>query len=268
MYAIEDILKMAAQLAGRGDKLSMEDLNTALRILNSILTEWATVRDVHLWNIVEATRPLPTPDTVLHNGIYYQCFNPHVSIAENEPGVGALAENYWQVAPAVASPLTWSANINYTHNNLVIFDPLTTEDIIGLRVLHQGQLSPIEKISALDYVNRQLPNPIFDLPTHANIQKSHSGISAQFWPMNNQSNATLHYYEIRYPAEATLNQQATLPDQWITALYYALAVELGFVYNIGIERLNILGQKAQFEFNKAFRTNESEVDKCFVKPCY
>ena len=48
MYAIEDILKMAAQLAGRGDKLSMEDLNTALRILNSILTEWATVRDVHL----------------------------------------------------------------------------------------------------------------------------------------------------------------------------------------------------------------------------
>jgi hypothetical protein len=266
MYAVEDILKMAAQLAGRGDKLPMEELNVALRILNSILTEWATVRDVHLWNIVEASQALPTPDTVLHNSIYYQCYNPHTSASENEPGVGALWENYWKLAPEVPTPLTWMASISYSPNNLVLFDNLYVEDIIGLRVLHAGQFSPVEKISMLDYVN--LDHQEFGLPTHAHVQKSATGTSAQFFPVNNQQNATLYYYEIRRPYELDHNQTTSIPNQWISALYYALAVELGFVYNIGIERLNMLGQKAQFEFNKAFRTNESEVDRCFVKPAY
>lgn len=268
MYAIEDILKMAAQLAGRGDKLSMEDLNTALRILNTILTDWATTRDVHLWNILEATAPLPTPDTVLHGSVYYQCFNPHNSAADNEPGVGTLWKNYWQIAPAVTNPLTWATGNSYSPNNLVVFDPTFTEDIIGLRVLYQGQFSPVEKISMLDYVNLQTSDPGFGLPTQAHVQKASAGVSVQFWPMNNQTDATLHYYEIRRPYQLSHSQSTTIPDQWVSALYYALAVELGFVYNIGMERLNMLGQKAQFEFNKAFRTNESEADKCFVKPCY
>ena len=146
------------------------------------------------------------------------------------------------------------------------FDALYVEDIIGLRVLHAGQFSPVEKISMLDYVN--LDRQEFNLPTHAHIQKTSNGASAQFFPINNEANATLHYYEIRRPYQLAHNQSTTIPDQWISALYYALAVELGFVYNIGIERLNMLGQKAQFEFNKAFRTNESEVDRCFVKPAY
>ena len=265
MYAIEDILKMAAQLAGRGDKLSMEDLNTALRILNTILKDWAATQDVQLWNILEKTVDLPTPDTVLHNGVYYQCFNPHTSAADNEPGVGALWENYWQVTTAVTSPFTWAVANSYTHNNLILFTPTEVEDIIGLRVLHQGQFSPIEKIPMLDYVNREQS---FDLPTHAHVQRSATGTSAQFWPVNNQENATLHYYQISRPYAFALNQSTDIPEQWIVALYYALAVELGFVYNIGTERLNVLGQKAKFEFNKAFRTNESEADACFVKPCY
>lgn len=266
MYAVEDILKMGAQLAGRGDKLPMDELNVALRILNTILTDWATTRDVQLFNILEATMPLPTPDTVLHNSIYYQCYNPHTSASDNEPGVGALWEDYWKLAPEVTTPLTWAASNSYSPNNLVQFDALYVEDIIGLRVLHAGQFSPVEKISMLDYVN--LDRQEFNLPTHAHIQKTSNGASAQFFPINNQANATLHYYEIRRPYQLSHNQSTTIPDQWISALYYALAVELGFVYNIGMERLNMLGQKAQFEFNKAFRTNESEVDRCFVKPCY
>lgn len=266
MYAVEDILKMGAQLAGRGDKLPMEELNVALRILNTILTDWATTRDVQLFNILEASQALPTPDTVLHNTVYYQCFNPHTSASENEPGVGALWEDYWKVAPEVVTPLTWAINNSYSSNNLIVFDTVSIEDIIGLRVLHAGQFSPVEKIPMLDYVSRDRQE--FNLPTHVYIQKSVAGTSAQFFPINNQANATLHYYEVRRPYPLAHNQSTDIPDQWISALYYALAVELGFVYNIGMERLNMLGQKAQFEFNKAFRTNESEVDRCFVKPCY
>ncbi len=266
MYSVEEIITMAATLAGRGDKLSFDDLNQGLKILNSILTDWSVTRGVELFNIQEATAALDTADTVLHNSVYYQCYNAHISSSDNEPGVGSLWEDYWVITPETTTPLTWAADNSYLPNNELGLNPSQIDDAMSLRILHEGQFSPVEKIRMLDF--NQLDRTEFGLPTKAYLNKSALGTSIKFWPINNKANATLHYYSISRPAPYAPNQTPDLPEQWVVALYYALAVELGFVYNISMERLNVLGQKAQYEFNKAFRSNESEVDRCFVKPCY
>jgi hypothetical protein len=100
------------------------------------------------------------------------------------------------------------------------------------------------------------------------VQRKDSGLYLHLWPLCDQENATLHFYEISKPEITVGSQVVDIPDQWIQALYYALSVELGFIYNIPSERLKILGMKAAGEFKKAFQTNESEVDSCFVEPLY
>lgn len=266
MHTVEDIVLTALTFSGRGDKPSPEDLNQAVRLMNLILKDWATTRGVQLWNLLEETTDLSRADTVLHNGVYYLCYSNHLAASANEPGVGADYQNYWVETPEVSDSYTWTTGTSYASNHRLTLDPFQLDDIITLRLLHEGQFSPIEKISMHEY--KFLEPSAQGLPTHAYVEKTAAGIYVNTWPKCNESDAHLLYYRINRPYDIAAGESLMLADQWVTALQYALAVELGFLYNISIERLNVLGQKAQFEFNKAFRTNESEVDKCFVKPCY
>ena len=267
MFTVEEICKTGLQLAMVGDKPSEDDFALSIRTLQSILSKWAAVEDVHLWNISDSTLAIPRGDVVLHNSVYYQCYNPHQSTADDEPGVGNNWENYWKPCREITTPLTWATGLDYVNQrSLSDLRSYPFEDIYAIRILHQGQFSPVEKISMLEY--KQLDAQELGLPTHVWVEKTNTGISLHLFPLNDQEEVTLHFYAIARPESVDPAAPMPMPDYWAAALYYALAVELGFMYNIGIERINLLGQKAVFEFNKAFRTNQSEVDKCFVKPCY
>ena len=140
------------------------------------------------------------------------------------------------------------------------------EDILCPRIVFQGQTSAVEKINAIDFAKLQ-PNEQ-GVPTHLWVQKTGNGIYIRIWPVLNEESVLLRFYSVLRNEYIRPEASSNLPDYWSQALYYALALELGFMYNIGIERINLLGQKAVHEFNKAFRANASEVDRCFVKPCY
>jgi len=136
----------------------------------------------------------------------------------------------------------------------------------AIKVLHAGQFSAIERVSMMDF--QELDRFEMGLPTKCFIQRISSALRVHLWPLCNVENATLHFYEVSKPSFVSGEQIVDIPDQWIKALYYALAVELGFIYNIKSDRIQLIGAKSASEFKKAFLTNESEEDSCFVKPLY
>jgi len=266
MFNIEDILTTAMTLAGRGDKPSSDDLALALRTLQLILGDWATTKDVTFWNIAETSTTLLQGDVVKVGDNYYQCYVNHTSLAINEPGVGAVESNFWTSCAEVTAPLTWALGNSYLNQKQLILTDFNLEDVLALKIQYQGQFSPVEKIGAMEF--QQLPMADIGTPTKCWAQKTLDGLVLHFYPLPDNAETNLFYYSITRPQPIAAGNTTNLAEQWVTALYYSLAVELGFMYNIGMDRLNILGQKAKFELDKAMRTNNSEVDTCFVKPCY
>jgi hypothetical protein len=266
MHTVEEIAFSAMTLAGRGDKPSPDDLNQTIRVMNMILKDWATTRDVHLWNLLEETISVTRASIVTHLGNQYLCYASHIASTTNEPGVGAEWPNYWVGANSSESIAEWVSGTTYGANQNIALNPFQLEDITAVRLLHEGQFSPVEKINMHEYA--LLDPAMHGLPEKIYVEKRANETHINIWPKCGVSNASLIYYRINRPEDVYAGQTLLISDAWIMALQYALAVEMGFMYNISIERLNILGQKAHMEFNKAFRLNESEVDRCFVKPCY
>jgi len=266
MYNVEDIIKTALTLAGRGDKPSNDMLNEALRALQLILGEWATVKDVTFWNIADTRLDLLQGDVVKVGDNYYQCYVNHTALAVNQPEVGAVWENFWVSCAEVTTPLTWALGNAYLSQRELTLTDFNLEDILCLKIFDKGQESSIEKISMIEF--QKLPLIDIGTPTKCWAQKTLDGLILHFYPLIDNAETTLSYYSINRPNPISAASATNLPEQWIQALQYTLATELGFLYNISLDRLNILGQKAKFEMDKAMRTNNSEVDTCFVKPLY
>lgn len=268
-YTVEEVCQAAMELAGRGDKPSNEDLNKAVKILGSILADWSVTRDVQLWNLVDSELDVPVCDWVTNDGVTYKCYRDHTADADNEPGKGDNWADYWVAASEDTyspTPAEWTSGFEYAANKTYALDPMTDEDILAVKVQHAGQITYVDKISALEY--QKLPIDSFGLPEMVWVEKALEGAVVHLWPICDCEDAKLLYYLVRRPGEPDKAATLTMPDQWIPALYYALAVELGFLWSISYERINLLGQKAKFEFDKALRTNTSEVSSCIVKPCY
>lgn len=255
-------------LAGRGDKPSSDDLAQALRTLQLILEDWATTKGVLLWNVLEEQIDVPRGDIVLHNGQYYQCYVDHISSADNEPGnlTSETWRNFWVAGKTVTDPLVWTLGNSYTNAKSFLYPNQFVSDILAVRIQYEGQISHVEKVGALDFANLDIQEtgPM----THIYVQKTANGMFLNQWPLNNRAGSKLMFYSTTTPNEVLASDSTDMPSPWVTAAYYALATELGFLYNIPMDRLNVIGQKAEFEFNKALRINESEIDECFIKPLY
>jgi len=269
MYSVEEVCTTAMTMAGRGDKPSNEDLNNAVKMLGNILSDWATTRGVHLWDLTNTEINVPVCDFVTEAGQVYKCYQDHIAAADNKPGSGEKWGDYWvsaSVGDYTPTPGAWNAGFQYGPNRTYNLNPNVDEDVLAVKVQHAGEVYDVKKIPHLDFL--RLPMDSFGLPEKISVIKSAEGSAIHIWPANDQESARLLYYLVCRPGAPDKLDSMTLPAQWVPALYYALAVELGFFYNIGLDRLNILGQKARYEFAKASRTNESEVDECFVTPCY
>lgn len=267
MLTIEQICTTAMKLAGRGDKPSSDDFAEALRTLMVILSDWAAVRDIQFWNLAEQTEDVPIGDRVTgSDSLTYQCIVDHSATTDDYPVTGDLYKNYWKASRLDTDVVVWASGSSYTTNKTITISDLELEDALAFRLQHDGQFSPVEKISKMEF--EQLPKDELGTPVKACVEKTGSGIVVRLWPNNELSDAKLFYYAVKRPSDYIGTDLFPLADQWAQALYYALAVELGFMYNISMDRLKVLGLKARDEFNKAFQTNESEPDECFVKPCY
>lgn len=267
MLTIEQICTTAMKLAERGDKPSSDDFAEALRTLMVILSDWAAVRDIQFWNLAEQTEDIPIGDRVIaDDSTVYQCIVDHTATTDDYPTTGDLYKNYWKASRLDTDATAWTETYPYAANKTLTIDDVNLEDVLALRLQYAGQFSPIEKISKMEF--EQLPKDELGTPVKACVEKSGAGVTVRLWPNNELADAKLFYYAVKRPSDYTGTDLFPLADQWAQALYYALAVELGFMYNISMDRLKVLGLKARDEFNKAFQTNESEPDECFVKPCY
>jgi hypothetical protein len=266
MFNIEDICKTGMTLAGRGDKPSSEDMATALRTLQVILEDWATTRDVTFWNIAENQVSLARGDVAKVGDNYYQCYVNHIADATNQPEVGANYLSYWKATSSTLVYLTWALGNSYLSQKTLTLTEINLEDALALQLQCDSQMSGIERITMLEF--QRLDMTELGLPTKCWVQKTLNGLILNFHPLLNEDEAKIFYYAINRPQPITAAESTNMGGQWVQAAYYALATELGFLYNINLERLDTLGQKAAFELAKALRTNTSEVDKCFVKPCY
>lgn len=266
MYTVEDICTTAMQLAGRGDKPSSDDMALAIRTLKIILEDWTATRGVILWNLIESSLDILRGDVVQVGEDYYQCYLTHTSEADNEPGVGDNWQNYWVLCKPATAPLTWALTNVYENRRATTIQSTKIEDLLAVRLQCQGQISPVEKIRTMDFTD--LPLADIGYPDRMLVQKTQAGLVVHLHPLPDIEEAKLLYYVVQKPDEWEAGDITTLAGQWVQALYYALAVELGFLWHIELNRMDLLGKKAEYEFNKAFRTNESEIDECYIKPAY
>lgn len=267
MLTVEQICKTALQLCGRGDKPDTDDMALALRTMNIITADWAATRDVLFWNVAEDSFDVPIGDRVTGtDGNVYQCIVPHVADDDNCPVTGDQYLDYWKASPHTDGAVVWASGTSYDNSQYYQFSDSYLEDILATKLQLNGQFSTVEKVGAMEFLS--LTKDEIGEPTKLWFKKEGSFCRAYLWPLNPEANAKIFFYSVKRPYESISSDLFSFPDQWAQALYYALAVELGFMYNISLERLNVLGQKARFEFDKAFRSNESETDECYVKPLY
>lgn len=266
MLNVEEIILTALQLAGRGDRPSEADKAKALKHLQIILDDWAATKGVLLWNVTESGSEVPRGDVVLVGETYYQCYSSHLSNSTNEPATGADWPNFWVECKPSDDATTWATATTYENRRAYADQTLQVEDILGVTVQHAGQFSNVEKIGSMEFA--ALPLNVTGVPEKLWVQKTIDGLVFNLYPLPDVDDAKFFFYTIKRPPTWTLADDTNMASQWVQALYYALAVELGFLYNIDFNRLNVIGQKAEFEFAKAFRTNESELDECFIKPLY
>ena len=268
MYlSVGDACTKAMQMAGRGDKPSPDDMADAAIMATAITKNWAANYGISLWDSKRVLESVEMGNLVVNDGTYYQCIMAHTSDADSEPGTGDDYALYWKETDVVTAT-TWITGVSYDVNNGIY---TTNPDVFSYQQVRYlsaaGQYSDIIMVSKEDFATFDRRD--VGIPTHATVEKTPLATFLQLYPTPYEEGGQLEYTLWNKPMDMMDHQGLlNLPDNWILAFIYTLAVELGFLYNIGTEQIALLAAKAKGEFRKCRGTEKSEVKKCFVKPTY
>ncbi len=264
--SVNSLLTRALQLAGRGDKPTSDDMAQALVSLNVLLGTWRN-RGVDLFNLHDQQYTMSLENYVLHNGTTYVCIRPHYSTTNDEPGAGANWRNFWASTTNITSTVAWAVDTSYTAPNRLFLSGGTSymSEIANPRILQAGTVNFLdivgrEEFFALDPAELGIPTKIFIQP----------GPQAEFhfWPTPDYSDLILLFTAVLTGQDQYTGTEVYIASNWLQALQYGLAAELGYYYNLTPDRIGVLNNKAEVEFRRALGSDKGVVESCHVDPCY
>ena len=256
-------------MAGRGDKPSVDDYNDALTTLDMIFKTWASNHGVAFWDIVCNSQTLTAGSKVSHNSKVYQCILNHTADSTNEPGVGADWADYWEENSDISTTDLWVSGLTYTVVRSLTPTSTNCVDISNLHINYNGSFWQVELVSKDELFNHDTLTT--GMPTKAYLSHSQiGGVVAIFNRIPNRD-YEFKYYAMCRPETITaenLGVSTPIPDNWLKAAVYALAVELSYLYSIDLETIQLLTVKARAEFKKCLGTDRGGNDLCFVKSTF
>jgi len=262
---VQSLCTRALQLAGRADKVTTDDYNTAITTLNTLLNAWR-VRGVSLFDLHDVQQVISPDDYVLNDGATYVCIRDHYSTVSDEPGTGANWENFWALTTNVTSTMAWAAGTNYTSPRKITVDgTATVAAVANVRVVQTGLIYPVELIGDHDFF--ELDPSELGIPAKMFLAPNTSGgVDAMMHPTPDYSDMAFWWTLVQCSTDLYNYSDLGLPPRWFQALQYGLAAELAFYFVLSAERISILVSKAELEFTRALDKGGTET--CFVKPLF
>lgn len=257
----------AYKLIGCGDKVSPDEINEAINVGSLILKKWAAAYGISLWSLARDSESITVGDLVLNDSVTYQCIRAHTSSADSEPGTGDDWEVYWTVSPETTTT-PWGTAVDYTVSNSIDKEDLNLFTFTHPKIRNsEGSYSDFELVGPETFA--EFDRTEVGIPAYGTVEKTQFATTLQLYPTPSESGLVLEYDAWKKPGDVYLQEELVpAPDHWYIAFYYALAVELSFLYHVDPETVALLAAKAKSEFKLCRGTAKTEKKKCFVKPAY
>lgn len=263
MIGLEELIHQAYCVIGRGEKLRPEQVNQAITALDIMFKSWSN-KGHDLWKVSTQLLELSLPQVVEHNGKKYVCCSQHTSSEFSEPGAGVNSNLYWIEISDSELTEDWDAGVLYGDSANV---SLTDEPfaIGNLTYIVGGRRHRVKLVSQRKFSN--IEEKEIGTPKHAVFSGLKAGISSSvsLHPIPFESGAALEYSAVKM---AGAYDATTAPENWISAIKYGLAVELGYLNGIPHDTHTSIVNKFQYEFRRARGSEQEVTDSCFVEPLF
>ena len=267
ILSLEELVKQSYAVIGRGQKLRPEQMNDALTALNIMFKSWSN-KGHDLWRVSKYEMPLRLTGATAYEGKQYLCIRTH----QAEEGLNpAESAGYWlevpEDAPAIENVIDWSEFSGYL--NQMYFD-VARENVftIGNIRVYEGAQKKKFRLYGRDKfdgkVQYEIGTPSYGKITPKDNTTGWARVDVNAFPVTNDVVVSL---DLILHADHGIGVDL-IPENWLSAIKYGLAVELGYSNSIDTTTLTSIVNKFQHEFRKA-RGSEREVESsCFVEPLF
>jgi len=263
MINIESLISQAYKVIGRGEKLRPESINEAADCLELMFKSWAN-KGGDVWRINKKSIALPIPAVIENDSKNYLCIRSHTANPDSEPGIGSSYKSYWVEAPEdLTATGTWALAASYIDGRVVDFDDATMFSIGCAKVIDNGEETHFEFISRKDA--NSLDRSLLGIPNKG-VFIPNKEPQLYLYPIVNKAGLVFEYHNITYSAFDTFLTES--PDNWLNAIKYGLAVELGYMNGIPLDKLTGIVNKFQFEYRRAKGSEKEVITSCFVKSLF
>lgn len=253
---------------GNGDTADSNTYSDARLVLNGIIQSLIN-EGVSLFKREWTTQALSTLSSVSgSDGNSYYCIKPHTAGADDEPGVGDNAQEYWVVGGS--SLTSWVSGGAYTSSNQFTF----TNDIVDIEKMFArdgGYDYQIQKINfdtffELDSKSKSTTT----YPTHFAIENRLNNSIVHLYPMPiADSDVQLHLLVTkRYYDSDTTGENLDFPSEALEMMTYLLASRLADEYHMDLSERSWLESKSE-EFKRRYQGKEArDFSSNFVNPTF
>lgn len=264
MITLEELVKQAYQAIGRGQKLRPEQFNDALTALDIMFKSWSNKGD-DLWRVSKYETPLRLVYGVEFEGKKYLPIRHHVADSDNSP---SSSIGFWLPLPEDFTPSTvhiWTNGSTY-ENNMALIIALDNVFTIGnVRVFERGQRLKFRLVSRHTFDDKV----IYEIgkPTFGKVGRtflSYPTVTFNAMPISDDVMVSVDLITHANTVEGLTD----VPSNWLAAIKYGLAVELGYANGIDPTSLTAIVNKFQYEYRRAKGSERETVSSCFVEPLY
>lgn len=266
---VDKIIRHAYSIIGRGEKLRNEQIDDAINALDIMFTSWAN-KGADLWRTSKVEIQINKPVIISHNDKQYICLRDHTSSEFNEPGVGASSQVYWLETEGHEETEAWYNSTQYPAANFVSLMDETIYSVGRARILDGTQIFDVEFVTRSKFDKYDPANVVTDNSGNykAVFVPGRPGYSPGIilHPTPDREGLVLDFYKIAYADSNVLAEG--VPNNWLAAIQYGLAVELGYMNGIGLDVLTSIVNKFKYEFQRARGSEREVVSSCFIDPLY
>lgn len=267
IVSLEELVKQSYAVIGRGQKLRPEQMTDALTALTIMFKSWSN-KGRDLWRVSKHEMPLRINMETTHEGKRYLCIRTHFSEDATNPSIDT---GHWLEIPADAPEITttndWMSGLSY--GNQMYFNVLQENvfTVGNVRVYEGAQKKKFRLYNHEKFDSRvqyEIGTPSYGKVIPKDRATGLVRVDINAFPANHDVTISL---DLILHADFGTGIEL-MPENWLSAIKYGLAVELGYSNSIDPTTLTSIVNKFQYEFRKA-RGSEREVESsCFVEPLF
>lgn len=267
--SLDKIIKHAYSIIGRGEKLRNEQIDDAINALDIMFASWAN-KGADLWRTEKVNFEIPKPLIVENGGEQYICIRKHTASSFNEPGAGANSEIYWVSTSGHLTVEAWVAGVEYLAANDISLIENNIFSIGTARIIDAGEILEVSFIPRRKFEDLDPAETSEGSSTRyrAVFEPTRAGQAPRIilYPTPDKEGLVLEFHKIFY-VDSTMFYEG-IPANWLAAIQYGLAVELGYMNGIALDVLTSVVNKFKFEFQRARGSEREVISSCFVEPLF